>query len=65
MKDKEVFVEKFVNSMKGKQEVKKEVEVPHIIEMLKELVEISDKKWGLYAFNREPLMKIKVLMYMK
>lgn len=56
MKYNDNFAQKFMNSFMGKREEEKnEVKIPHIKDMLKELIKISDKDWGMYAFRREPL----------
>lgn len=56
MKYNDNFAKKFMNSFMGKKEEEKdEVNIPHIRVMLKELINISDEEWGMYAFRREPL----------
>ncbi len=56
MKYNDNFAQKFMNSFMGKKEEEKcEVKIPHIREMLKDLVNIKDEEWGIYAFRREPL----------
>lgn len=57
MKSKDNFANKFVNALKGNtgSEEKKDIVIPEIEEMLKNLVSISDEKWGMYGFRREPL----------
>lgn len=58
MKYNDNFTQKFINSFMGKNDGKNEnenVKIPHIREMLKELINVSDERWGIYAFRREPL----------
>lgn len=56
MKYNDNFAQKFMNSFIGKKEEEKcEVKIPHIRVMLKELVNVNDEEWGMYAFCREPL----------
>lgn len=57
MKSKENFANKFVNALKGNTgaEEKNDVIIPDIEAMLENLVSISDEKWGMYGFRREPL----------
>lgn len=56
MKYNDNFAQKFMNSFMGKKEEEKcEVKIPHIREMLKDLVNIKDEEWGIYAFRREHL----------
>ncbi|MDO5517611.1 MAG: hypothetical protein Q4F66_08640 [Clostridium sp.] len=56
MKYNDNFAQKFMNSFIGKKEEEKsEIKIPHIKTMLKDLIKISDDKWGIYAFRREPL----------
>lgn len=56
MKYKDNFAQRFMNSFMGKrEEIKEEVKIPHIRKILKDLINVSDDKWGLYAFRREPL----------
>ena len=51
MKYNDNFAQKFMNSFMGKKEEEKcEVKIPHIREMLKDLVNIKDEEWGIYAF---------------
>lgn len=56
MKYNDNFAQKFMSSFMGKKEEEKcEVKIPHIRTMLKDLVNIKDEEWGMYAFQREPL----------
>lgn len=57
MKYKENFAEKFINSFMGKNagESREKLVIPHISSMLKDLINVPDDKWGIYAFRREPL----------
>ncbi|MCI5628511.1 MAG: hypothetical protein MR346_02640 [Clostridium sp.] len=56
MKYNDNFAQKFMNSFMGKKEDEKcKVKIPHIRAMLKDLVNIKDEEWGMYAFQREPL----------
>ncbi|MDO4925514.1 MAG: hypothetical protein Q3980_07595 [Turicibacter sp.] len=56
MKYNDNFAKKFMNSFIGKKEEKKyEVAIPHIRLMLKDLINVRDEDWGMYAFRRDPL----------
>ncbi|MDO5516819.1 MAG: hypothetical protein Q4F66_04640 [Clostridium sp.] len=57
MKSKDNFANKFVNALKGNTQLqeKKDIIIPEIEEMLENLISISDEKWGMYGFRREPL----------
>lgn len=57
MKYNDNFAQKFMNSFIGKkeEEEKCEVKIPHVREILEELVNINDIEWGVYAFRRDPL----------
>lgn len=57
MKYNDTFTQKLISFLKGKQDEAQEEknEIPHVKDMLRELIKISDEKWGLYAFRREPL----------
>lgn len=57
MKSKENFANKFINALKGYTESKEKraITIRDIEEMLENIILISDEKWGLYGFRREPL----------
>ena len=58
MKYNNDFMQKFINSFMGRStppEVKENIIVPELEDMLKDLVKIQDIAWGNYAFSREPL----------
>lgn len=57
MKYNENFAQKFMSSFMGKktEEENKKLDIPPVRTMLEELIKISDEKWGLYAFRRDPL----------
>lgn len=56
MKYNDNFAKRFMSSFMGKKEEEKyEVKIPHIRVMLKDLINVSDEDWGMYAFRREPL----------
>ena len=51
MKYNDNFAQKFTNSFMGKKEEEKcEVKIPHIREMLKDLVNIKDEEWEYMHF---------------
>lgn len=57
MKSRENFASKFVNALRGNKESNenKEIIIPELKEMLKNIMSINDNVWGQYAFRREPL----------
>lgn len=55
MKYNENFAQKFVSSFIGKKKEEVKEKIPHIKKMLEDIRKVTDDKWGVYAFRREPL----------
>lgn len=53
MKSKDNFANKFINALKGHSESKekKQINIRNIEEILRDIMLISDEKWGLYGFR--------------